>query len=97
MPRAVAPLEAYPLRKIRIDEARDFTPWLAQAENLARLGRSLGLGPLQLEAKEQRIGDFSLDILARDPLGHRVVVENQLEATDHRHLGQLLMCGGAGE
>jgi hypothetical protein len=87
MPTAVAPLEIYPLRKIWTDEARDFTPWLARPENLAR---ALGLGPLQFEAKEQPIGDFSLDILARDPLGHRVVIENQLEPSDHRHLGQLL-------
>jgi Domain of unknown function (DUF4268) len=90
VPRPVAPLEAYPLDRVWTDEARDFTPWLARSENLEQLGRSLGLGPLQFEAKEQKIGVFYLDILARDPLGHRVVIENQLKPTDHGHLGQLL-------
>jgi len=83
-------LEAISVREIWIDEARDFTPWLAEAENLSLLGEALGLA-LELEARERSVGPFSADILARDVARNVwVVIENQLEATDHRHLGQLL-------
>lgn len=69
-------------------EATVFTPWLA--DNLDRLGKELGL-ELQLEGREVRVGPFSADILALDiRTGERVLVENQLEEGDHRHLGQIL-------
>ena len=68
-------------------EAREFTPWLA--ENLAQLGGAIGL-QLEPEGIEVSVGAFSADILARDTLGRLVLVENQLETTDHIHLGQIL-------
>lgn len=78
----VAPRQAW------AHEATVFTPWLA--DNLDRLGRELGL-ELQLEGREVRVGPFSADILAVDiRTGERVLVENQLEEGDHRHLGQIL-------
>ena len=78
------------LRNIWVSEAADFTPWLAQPENLAILGEALGL-TLELEAQERTVGPFRADILCRD-IGndHWVLIENQLERTDHGHLGQLL-------
>ena len=70
------------------DEAKDFTPWLAN--NLDKLCEPLGL-ELELEGVEVSAGRFTADITAIDQRsGKRVVVENQLETSDHGHLGQLL-------
>ena len=69
-------------------EAQHFTPWLA--DNLSELGEALGLD-LELRQREAPVGGYSLDILAIDLSTNRlVIVENQLETTDHSHLGQLL-------
>jgi hypothetical protein len=78
------------LRDIWLSESSDFTPWLAREENLLILGETLGL-ELELEAQEKAVGPFRADILCKD-IGTNawVLVENQLERTDHSHLGQLL-------
>ncbi|KAA6182728.1 hypothetical protein F2Q65_17295 [Thiohalocapsa marina] len=68
-------------------EARDFTPWLS--ENLDQLGEVIGL-KLEPEGVEVAVGAFSADILARDMQGRLVLIENQLDTTDHSHLGQVL-------
>lgn len=73
-------------------EAAAFTPWLASEEGLQLLGEALGM-TLERQAEEQPVGRFNADILARRadvPEEHFVVIENQLEETDHRHLGQLM-------
>jgi hypothetical protein len=83
-------LERVDLRQCWSDEAREFTPWLAQEENIALLGEAIGL-ELEVEAQEKNVGPFRADILCKDTLtGHFVLIENQLERTDHNHLGQLL-------
>lgn len=90
---AVIPLGRFdqkPLRDAWPNEASNFTPWLAEPENLKLLGQALELGELQNEQIEIRVGDFRIDILASDSEGNPVIVENQLERTDHTHLGQLL-------
>ena len=72
------------------DEARHFTKWLAMPENLSRLSNALDL-ELELEGVEVRVGPYSADILAKDTSSDcRVVVENQLEKTNHDHLGKVL-------
>lgn len=79
-----------PLREIWSDEAASFTPWLAKPEHLKKLGDTLGM-ELEPEDEEVSVGPFSADILCKDTVdGSWVVIENQIEKTDHRHLGQIL-------
>jgi hypothetical protein len=78
-----------PLREAWKHEAGDFTPWLAEADNLNHLSDALGLGELELVATEHWVGDFKLDILCTDGTD-QVIIENQLERTNHSHLGQLI-------
>jgi len=77
-------------KKVWAHEALAFTPWLALPENLTELGNALGM-ELELEAIEQAVGPFRADILCkRVGTDHWVLIENQLEKTDHLHLGQIL-------
>jgi len=82
-------LARVPLREAWKHEAGEFTPWLAQTENLDALAQALGISELELVSTEQRVGDFKLDILCTDG-DQQVIIENQLAETDHKHLGQIL-------
>jgi hypothetical protein len=90
MDRPLGRLVAIPVREVWTHEAHQFTPWLALPENIELLGETLDLGELEVEATEHDVGRFSADIVARDESGAFVLIENQLEGTDHRHLGQIL-------
>ena len=69
-------------------EERDFTPWLA--ENIDELSKAVGI-ELEVENTEVAVGPYSADILAKDTgTGKFVVIENQLEKTDHDHLGKAI-------
>ena len=78
------------IRDIWDTEDRDFTPWLAEENNIALLGDAIGLS-LEVEAQEKAVGPFRADILCKDTADDSwVLIENQLERTDHKHLGQLM-------
>ena len=83
-------LQKVDLREVWQYEDRNFTPWLAKEENLRLLGESLSID-FELEAQEKYVGPFKADIFCRDSAtGDSVVIENQLEKSDHKHLGQLM-------
>ena len=83
-------LKKVDLREVWKTEAQHFTPWLANEENLALLGDTIGLD-LECEAVEKNVGPFRADILCKDTANDSwVLIENQVERTDHTHLGQLL-------
>lgn len=83
-------LEKLDLRAYWKKEATDFTPWLAQEENIQLLSDAIGI-ELEVQSQEESVGPFSADILCKDTLNdHFVLIENQLERTDHSHLGQLM-------
>jgi hypothetical protein len=88
MSLALGFLEKIAPRTLWGSESRDFTPWLAQ--NLSLLSAAIGLD-LELIQMESLVGKFACDIEAIDTgTNRRVIIENQLEQTDHGHLGQLL-------
>lgn len=81
-------LEWMDVREVWKDEPGEFTPWLAQ--NIDRLSEAIGV-ELELEATEAPVGEFAVDIVGTEVgSDRRVVIENQLEVTDHAHLGQLI-------
>lgn len=83
-------LEKVDIRKVWTNESYDFTPWLAEEANIKLLGDAIGL-ELEVEAQEKDVGPFRADILCKETAtGHWVLIENQLERTDHCHLGQLI-------
>ena len=75
------------LREVWPHEARDFTPWLE--ENIDVLNNAIDL-TLSIVAREQTVGDFSVDLVAEDESGDPVIIENQLERSNHDHLGKLI-------
>lgn len=80
-------LQRVALKEVWPNEARDFTPWLQ--ENIAVLSDALDIS-LSTPEREQSTGTFKVDLLAEDRSGEPVVIENQLEPSDHDHLGKLL-------
>jgi hypothetical protein len=86
----IGKLEKVDLRKLWIGEATAFTPWLSKEENIKFLGDAIGI-ELEFISQEKNVGPFRADIICKNTLDdHFVLIENQLEKTDHSHLGQLL-------
>lgn len=78
------------LRKVWPHEALDFTPWLAEEDNLTLLADAVGL-EITVDETESAVGDFSADMYATETgTDRKIIIENQLEDTDHEHLGKLI-------
>ncbi len=84
----VGKLESVDLREIWKHEEKGFSSWLEK--NIETLGETLGLSLSPVQA-EKPVGPFSVDLVAEDGDGNLVVIENQLESTDHDHLGKVLV------
>lgn len=83
-------LKKVELREAWKHEASNFTQWLAQEENLALLGDEIGFD-IKLLQTEAAVGSFSVDILAEEEnTGRKIIIENQLEVTNHDHLGKII-------
>jgi len=83
-------LKQVTLRDYWKHEALDFTNWLAKEENLNLLSEEIGIDII-LQETEASVGRFNVDILAVEDNSDRVIViENQLEQTDHDHLGKII-------
>lgn len=82
-------LESVNIRDVWQGEASHFTPWLAREENLGALGEVLAMS-LEPVSTETPVGSFYADIVCKNVNDEStVLIENQLEKTDHRHLGQI--------
>jgi hypothetical protein len=83
-------LKTIELREAWKHEANDFTKWLAEPENLHLLADEIGFD-IKLVQMEAEVGDFKVDILAEEEnTGRKIIIENQLEITNHGHLGQII-------
>ncbi len=78
------------LKTVWNHEASEFTPWLAANENIALLADALDL-EIAVDETESQVGNFRADILAKEAgTGRKIIIENQLEDTNHDHLGKLI-------
>ena len=84
-------LEKIELREVWRHEALDFTRWLAGKENIALLSKEIGID-IEVIETEMSVGRYNVDIYARDTESNKkIVIENQLENTNHDHLGKMLV------
>jgi hypothetical protein len=83
-------LKKVELRSAWNHEALDFTKWLSKEENLELLSEEIGID-IKLIQTEANVGSFNVDILAEEEnTGRKIIIENQLEPTNHDHLGKLI-------
>ena len=83
-------LKEIDIRTVWAHEQYDFSKWLANEGNIQELGDTLNLSLTNVET-EKFVGNYRCDILCQDELtGKTVLIENQLEPTNHDHLGKLI-------
>jgi hypothetical protein len=90
MKQPLSKLKKVDLRSVWGHEASDFTSWLAEQQNLDLLSEEIGVD-IKLVQTEANVGRFNVDILAEEEGSNRkIVIENQLEDTNHDHLGKII-------
>ena len=83
-------LQEVDIRTVWKHEQYDFSKWLATEENIQELGDTLNLSLTDVET-EKFVGNYRCDIICKDELtGKMVLMENQLEPTNHDHLGKII-------
>ena len=83
-------LQEIDLRQVWTHEQYDFSKWLATEDNIRELSDTLNLSLTDIET-EKFVGNYRCDILCKDELtGKNVLIENQLESTNHEHLGKII-------
>lgn len=85
--RRICRIKKVPLRELWRKKDKDFTCWLE--ENIDFLNDVLDF-ELSVLSREEPVGPFNVDLFAEDNFGNKVVIENQLEKTDHDHLGKII-------
>ena len=86
-PLAIGKIIKIDPREIWKYEARHFTPWLAK--NIDYLSDVLNMD-IAVQTVEGNVGPYFVDIYGEDSSGNKIIIENQLEKSDHTHLGQIL-------
>jgi Domain of unknown function (DUF4268) len=84
---SIGKIERVPLREVWRHEAHNLTTWLE--ENVDVLNDVLSLSLVSAD-REQAAGAFNVDLVAEDESGHTIIIENQLERSNHDHLGKLI-------
>ncbi len=87
MSTSIQKIKRVPLRELWRKEDKDFTKWLE--EHIDFLNDAIGFD-ISIESREEKVGPFKVDLYGEDNFGNKVIIENQLEKTDHNHLGQLI-------
>ena len=85
---SIAKIERIPLREVWRHEAYDFTQWLE--ENIEILGEAIDREIANAEREKKTESAFSVDLVAEGTDGSSIIIENQLERSDHDHLGKLI-------
>lgn len=87
---AIGKLIEVDVRELWKHEQYDFSNWLAKDENIEYLNEILGLTLVEVD-KEVYVGPYRCDLVAKDETsGIVVIIENQLEGTNHDHLGKII-------
>ncbi len=84
MSDSIQKIKRVPLRELWRKEDKDFTKWLE--EHIDFLNDAIGFD-ISIESREEKVGPFKVDLYGEDNFGNKVIIENQLEKSDHNHLG----------
>ena len=90
MPQLAKLVQITDLREVWRHEERDFSKWLSEEEHLKELSDAVGISII-IEERESSVGKFSADLYAiEEGTNRRIIIENQLEDTNHDHLGKII-------